>query len=336
MIETAVRKAMKNEDLSYDEARGTMDELMNGTATPVQAAAYLVAMAMKGETVDEIAASAEGMRAAGTKLKTDGRVAEIVGTGGDGSNSFNISTTASFVIAAAGIPVAKHGNRSASSKSGAADCLESLGARIDIDPERNAEILSKTGMCFLFAGRYHAAMRFVGPVRRELGVRTLFNVLGPLTSPAEATIQLMGVYSADLVEPLAHVLSRLGVKRAMVVYGEDGLDEISMSAGTKVCEVSDGEFRNYEIEPEDFGYGKCRAGELAGGTPEENAEITKAVLSGTGRGAGRDVVCLNAGAVLYLAGRTRDMEQGVRLAERLIDDGSAAAKMRQFIEETNR
>lgn len=336
MIESVIKKATKKENLTYEEARMTMTELMNGTATPVQASAYLVSMAMKGETIDEIAASAEGMRAAGTKLQTNRKVAEIVGTGGDGSDSFNISTTASFVIASAGIPVAKHGNRSASSKSGAADCLEALGAKIDIDPERNEEILNETNMCFLFAKRYHSAMRFVGPVRKELGIRTLFNVLGPLTSPADAKIQLMGVYSKNLVEPLARVLNRLGVKRGMVVYGEDRLDEISMSAKTKVCEINNGVFKTYEIKPEDFGYSRCKKEDLKGGTPKENAEITKKVLTGEDRRAKREVVCLNAGAVLYLAGLTKDMIQGVRLSERLIDDGSAKVKLEEFVEETNK
>ena len=335
MIESVIKKATKKENLTYEEARMTMTELMNGTATPVQASAYLVSMAMKGETIDEIAASAEGMRAAGTNEA----VVEILNESEPSPPVPTISATLRFVcnfVPAAGIPVAKHGNRSASSKSGAADCLEALGAKIDIDPERNEEILNETNMCFLFAKRYHSAMRFVGPVRKELGIRTLFNVLGPLTSPADAKIQLMGVYSKNLVEPLARVLNRLGVKRGMVVYGEDGLDEISMSAKTKVCEINNGVFKTYEIKPEDFGYSRCKKEDLKGGTPKENAEITKKVLTGEDRRAKREVVCLNAGAVLYLAGLTKDMIQGVRLSERLIDDGSAKVKLEEFVEETNK
>ncbi len=336
MIAEAIKKLVKKQDLTYDEARSVMDEIMSGNASQVQEAAYLTALSMKGETIDEITASAEGMRAAGTKLLNDMDVLEIVGTGGDGSNSFNISTTASIVIAADDIPVAKHGNRAASSRSGAADCLEALGVKIDIDPARNLEILKKINICFLFAQRYHSAMRFVGPVRKELGIRTIFNILGPLTSPAGAAYQVMGVYDESLVEPLAKVLSNLGVKRGMVVYGLDSLDEISMSSPTAVCEINGDRKGIYRISPEDFGYKTCEKKELLGGRPEENARITRDILSGADKGPKRQAVCLNAGAAIYIAGKAGDMKEGVRRAEELIDSGKAGDKLSQFIEESNK
>ena len=276
MIKEAIIKLSKKQDLAYAEAEAVMDEIMSGQATPVQMSAYLTALALKGETIDEITASAAGMRAHCIKLLHNLDVLEIVGTGGDGSNSFNISTTSSLVIAAGGVPVAKHGNRAASSKSGAADVLETLGVKITLTPERSAEILKKINICFLFAQNYHIAMKYVAPIRKELGIRTVFNILGPLSNPAGANMQVMGVYDENLVEPLARVLSNLGVKNAMVVYGQDCLDEISMSARTSVCEIKDGKFRSYEIEPEQFGFKKCDKEELVGGTPEENAKITLA------------------------------------------------------------
>lgn len=336
MIAEAIKKLVKKQDLTYDEARSVMDEIMSGNASQVQEAAYLTALSMKGETIDEITASAEGMRAAGTKLLNDMDVLEIVGTGGDGSNSFNISTTASIVIAADDIPVAKHGNRAASSRSGAADCLEALGVKIDIDPARNLEILKKINICFLFAQRYHSAMRFVGPVRKELGIRTIFNILGPLTSPAGAAYQVMGVYDESLVEPLAKVLSNLGVKRGMVVYGLDSLDEISMSSPTAVCEINGDRKGIYRISPEDFGYKTCDKKELLGGRPEENARIARDIISGADKGPKRQAVCLNAGAAIYIAGKAGDMKEGVRRAEELIDSGKAKDKLSQFIEESNK
>ena len=335
MIKEAIVKLSKKQDLTYDEARGVMDELMSGQATPVQTACYLTALSMKGETIDEITGSAEGMRAAGTKLNPSGTVLEIVGTGGDGSNSFNISTTASLIISAAGVPVAKHGNRAASSRSGAADCLEALGVKIDIEPERNQEILDKIGICFLFAQRYHSAMRFVGPVRKEMGIRTVFNILGPLTNPANASMQVMGVYDDKLVEPLAKVLHNLGVNRGMVVYGEDSLDEISMSSPTLVCEIEGDRFQTYTITPEEFGYKTCDKKELLGGTPEENAEITLNVLTGKEKGPKRQAVCMNAGAALYLAGKANSIKEGIQLAEATIDSGEAKRKLDAFIMETN-
>ena len=313
-----------------------MHEIMGGEATAVQMSAYLTALAMKGETIDEITASAAGMRAHCIKLLHDMDVLEIVGTGGDGANSFNISTTSSLVIAAGGVPVAKHGNRAASSKSGAADVLEALGVKITLPPEESQRLLKEIGICFLFAQNYHIAMKYVAPIRKELGIRTVFNILGPLSNPAGANMELMGVYDAALVEPLARVMANLGVKRGMVVYGRDKLDEISACAPTSVCEIRDGEFITYEITPEQFGYTRAEKGGLTGGTPAENAEITKAILSGKETGAKRQAVCMNAGAALYLAGKADTLEAGVKLAEQLIDDGSAADKLAEFIRESNR
>ena len=336
MIKEAIIKLSKKQDLTYAEAETVMDEIMSGQATPVQMSAYLTALSLKGETIDEITASAAGMRAHCIKLLHDMDVLEIVGTGGDGSNSFNISTTSSLVIAAGGVPVAKHGNRAASSKSGAADVLEALGVKITLTPERSAEILKKINICFLFAQNYHIAMKYVAPIRKELGIRTVFNILGPLSNPAGANMELMGVYDQALVEPLAQVMANLGVNRGMVVYGQDSLDEISMCAPTSVCEIKDGKFTSYEITPEQFGYEKCEKGALTGGTPAENAEITKAILKGEERGPKRQAVCLNAGAALYIAGKAASMEEGVKLAEFLIDNGAALKKLEEFVEETNK
>lgn len=336
MIKEAILKLAKKEDLTYDEAEKVMDEIMSGEATPVQMSAYLTALSLKGETIDEITASASGMRAHCIKLLHDMDVLEIVGTGGDGSNSFNISTTASMVISAGGVPVAKHGNRAASSKSGAADVLEALGVKITLTPERSAEILKKIGICFLFAQNYHIAMKYVAPIRKELGIRTVFNILGPLSNPAGANMELMGVYDEALVVPLAQVMANLGVTRGMVVFGQDKLDEISMSAPTTVCEIKEGTFTSYELTPEQFGYARCQKEELVGGTPAENAEITRKILSGEEKGAKRKAVCLNAGAALYIAGKSESMKAGVKMAEELIDSGAALTKLNQFIEESNR
>ena len=336
LIKEAIIKLSKKQDLTYDEAEAVMNEIMDGAATPVQMASYLTALSMKGETIDEITASAAGMRAHCIKLLHDMDVLEIVGTGGDGANSFNISTTSSLVIAAGGVSVAKHGNRAASSKSGAADVLEALGVKITILPEKSAEILKKINICFLFAQNYHIAMKYVAPIRKELGIRTVFNILGPLSNPAGANMELMGVFDQSLVEPLAQVMMKLGVNRGMVVFGQDSLDEISMSAPTSVCEIKDGWFQSYEITPEQFGYTRCSKEELAGGTPEENAEITKAIVNGTEKGPKRQAVCMNAGAALYIAGKAESLEAGVKMAENLIDSGAAAAKLREFVEETNK
>lgn len=336
MIREAIINLSQKKDLSYVQAEAVMNEIMDGRASPVQMSAYLTALSLKGETIDEITASAAGMRAHCIKLLHDMNVLEIVGTGGDGANSFNISTTASLVIAAGGVPVAKHGNRAASSKCGSADVLEALGVNINLPPERSAQILRDIGICFLFAQNYHIAMKYVAPIRKELGIRTVFNILGPLSNPAGADMELMGVYEEALVEPLAQVMAKLGVTRGMVVYGLDKLDEISMSAPTAVCEIRDGWFQSYELTPEQFGYSRCSKEDLVGGATAENAAITEAILEGRERGPKRQAVCLNAGAALYIGGKTETIEAGVRLAEKLLDSGGARAKLKQFVEESSR
>lgn len=333
MIKEAIIKLSKKEDLSYEMAQTVMDEIMTGEADDIQKSAYLTALAMKGETIDEITASAAGMRTHCTRLLNDMDVLEIVGTGGDRSNSFNISTTAALVISAGGVSVAKHGNRAASSKSGAADVLEALGVNITVSPAQSAQMLKDIDICFLFAQKYHTAMRYVANVRKELGIRTVFNILGPLSNPAGANMELMGVYEETLVEPLARVMNNLGVKRGMVVYGMDQLDEISMSAPTKVCEIRDGSYRTYEICPEDFGFVRCRKEDLTGGTPRENAKITMEILNGK-KGAKRDAVALNSGAALYLSGKVPTMKEGVRMAQELLDSGAARKKLDEFIQES--
>lgn len=335
MIKEAILKVYKNEDLTYGEAYETMDEIMSGEASEVQMSAYLTAMSMKGETIDEITASAEAMRAHCVRLLNDEDVLEIVGTGGDGSNTFNISTTSSIVISAAGVPVAKHGNRSASSKCGAADVLEELGVNINISPEKSLSCLKEINLCFLFAQNYHLSMKYVAGVRKELSIRTIFNILGPLTSPAGASMEVLGVYERELLEPLADVLKNLGVKSAMVVYGMDGMDEISSSDKTAICELKDGETRTYEISPEDFGMDVASKEDLVGGEAEENAKITRAVLNGE-KGPRRNAVLLNSAAGLYVAGMVDSLEEGVKLAEDVIDSGKAMEQLEKFIEVTNR
>lgn len=335
MITDAIKKLVENQDLTYDEALACMDEIFSGEATEIQTAGYLTALRMKGETVEEISASARGMRNHAAQLEHDGmEVLEIVGTGGDCANSFNISTTSGLVAAAAGVPIAKHGNRSVSSKCGAADVLEALGVNITIPPEKMSEVLQKTNICFMFAQVYHKAMKYVAPVRKGLGIRTIFNILGPLTNPANASMQLMGVYEEALVEPMAKVLNKLGVDNGMVVYGQDCLDEISLSAPTTVCEIRDGEFKTYVIEPEQFGFNKCDKKDLEGGNPEENAAITKAILSGE-KGAKRDAVVLNAAACIYIAKKADTMQEAVKVAEEMIDSGKAMEVLNQFVELTN-
>ncbi len=335
MIKEAIIKLSGKEDLTYQEAEQVMNEIMEGKASPVQMSAYLTALSLKGETIDEITASAAGMRSHCIKLLHDMDVLEIVGTGGDGSNSFNISTTASLVISAAGIPVAKHGNRAASSRSGAADVLEALGVNISLTPEQSASLLKDSKICFLFAQNYHIAMKYVAPIRRELGIRTVFNILGPLSNPAGANMELMGVYDESLVEPLAQVMAKLGVRRGMVVFGQDKLDEISMSAPTSVCEIKDGWFQSYEISPEQFGYKRCKREDLTGGTPKENAAITRSILDGSLTGPKRNAVCMNAGAALYITGKTPSIESGIQMAESLIDSGAALKKLEEFIFKSN-
>lgn len=335
MIKEAIIQLTDKKDLTYQMSESVVDEIMSGETTDVQTSAFLTALAMKGETIEEITGCANGMRKHALQLKHDFPVLEIVGTGGDRSNSFNISTTSSLVIAAAGVPVAKHGNRAASSKCGAADVLEALGVDITIPVEQSEKILKEIGICFLFAQKYHTSMKYVGPVRKELGIRTVFNILGPLTNPAGATMQVMGVFSEKMVVPLAQVLSKLGVSRGMVVFGQDGLDEISVSAPTTVCEIQDGEFQSYIITPEQFGLKRYRKEELEGGTPEENAQITREILDGK-TGARRDAVLMNAGAALYVAGVVPTLEKGILLAAEIIDSGKAKEKLEAFVRESNK
>ena len=336
MIKEAILKLSKKENLNYEEAKAVMNEIMSGEATAVQMSSYLTALSMKGETIDEITGSAAGMRENCIKLLHNLEVLEIVGTGGDNSNSFNISTASAMVIAAGGVAVAKHGNRASSSKCGAADVLEELGININISPEKSRELLSKINICFLFAQNYHIAMKYVAPVRKELGIRTVFNILGPLSNPAGANIELMGVYDSSLVEPLAKVMQNLGVKRGMVVYGTDKIDEISMSSETKVCEILDKEnLKSYTISPKDFGYDFYDKKELEGGDKKENAEIIRNIFSLKDKGAKRKAVCMNAGAGFYIAGKVQNIKDGVQMAENLIDEKKALEKLEDFIRESN-
>lgn len=338
MIKEAIVKIVNKEDLTYDEAYAVMNEIMNGETSPTQNAAFLAALSTKSakaETTAEIAGCAAAMRDHATKVETGMEVFEIVGTGGDNAHSFNISTTSALVAAAGGVKVAKHGNRAASSKCGTADCLEALGINIDQSPEKCVELLNEVGMCFFFAQKYHTSMKFVGAIRKELGFRTVFNILGPLTNPGTPSMQLLGVYDEYLVEPLAQVLISLGIKRGMVVYGMDKLDEISMSAPTKVCEIKDGWYKTYTITPEQFGFERCTKDDLKGGTPEENADITRRILSGE-RGHKMNAVLMNAGAALYIAGKADSMAEGIELARKLIDEGDATKTLERMIEVSNR
>lgn len=337
MIKEAITKVVNKGDLTYEESYKVMNEIMAGETTQTQNAAFLAALSTKStkaETVEEILGCATAMREHATKVEHPFETLEIVGTGGDGAHSFNISTTAAMVIAAGGVKVSKHGNRAASSKCGTADCLEALGVNIHQEPEKCVELLDKANFCFLFAQKYHTSMKYVGAIRRELGFRTVFNILGPLTNPANPTFQLLGVYDEYLVEPIAKVLSGMGVKRAMVVYGKDKLDEISMSAPTAVCELNNGEIKSYEISPEDFGLNRCTKEDLVGGDPEENAAITKAVLGGE-KGPKRDAVCMNAGAALYIAGKADTLADGIKLAGEIIDSGKALEILDKIIEISN-
>ncbi len=338
MIKEAIVKIVNKEDLSYTEAYTVMNEIMSGETTPTQNAAFLAALSTKSaraETTNEIAGCAAAMREHATKVETGMDVLEIVGTGGDNAGSFNISTTSALIAAAGGIKVAKHGNRAASSLSGTADCLEALGVNIDQSPEKCIELLNEVGMCFFFAQKYHTSMKYVGAIRRELGFRTVFNILGPLTNPASPSMQLLGVYDEYLVEPLAQVLVSLGVKRGMVVYGMDKLDEISLSAPTKICEIKDGWFKTVTVTPEDFGFERCSKEDLKGGSPSENADITVSILKGE-KGHKRNAVLLNAGAALYIGGKAESFAEGVALAAEIIDSGKAYETLKKFVEVSNR
>jgi len=334
MIKEAIKSAASRKDLTYETAETVMDEIMRGEASDIQMAAYLTAMSVKGETIDEISGSAAGMRKHCIRLLHDMNVLEIVGTGGDHSHSFNISTTSAIVTSAAGIPIAKHGNRAASSRCGSADVLEALGVNISIKPEHSLKILKSINLCFLFAQNYHIAMRYVAPVRRELGIRTIFNILGPLVNPAGANMELLGVYEEAMIRPMAQVLSNLGVKNAFVVFGKDGLDEISVSAPTSVCEVRNGSLDFFEITPEQFGIKRCDKSELAGGSPQENAFITKDVLSGK-EGAKKDAVILNSAAAIHVAKPEISLKEAVEIARETIDSGKALEQLKKFVEYSN-
>ncbi|WP_418969072.1 anthranilate phosphoribosyltransferase [Alloscardovia omnicolens] len=341
MIKEAIVKIVGKEDLSYDEAYTVMNEIMNGETTATQNAAFLAALSTKSaraETTDEIAGCAQAMREHATPVDAgaDVEVFDLVGTGGDGSHSFNISTTAAFIAAASGMKVGKHGNRAASSRSGTADCLEALGMNINLEPEQCVKLLKESGFCFFFAQKYHSAMKYVGSIRKELGIRTVFNILGPLTNPARPRLQLLGVYDEYLVEPLARVLSQLGVRRGLVVYGHNKLDEISLSAPTTVCEINNGELTSYIIAPEDFGLKRCAPEDLVGGTPQENAAITRGILSGDITGPQRDVVLFNAGAALYIGEKADSIAEGIQLAAQLIDSGAALRALNTTVELSNR
>lgn len=335
MIAQAIQKIVRKQDLSYDEAYAVMDEIMSGTTTPTQNAAYLAALSTKSthsETIEEIMGSADAMRAHAAPVLHPGmEVLEIVGTGGDHSNTFNISSTAMIVGAAAGVKVAKHGNSAATSKSGASDMLAALGVNIDLGPEAAHAMLEEVGITFLWAQHYHTSMKYVGKLRTELGFRTVFNILGPLTNPAKPEFFVLGVYSDHLLQPLAQVLSHQGVRKGMVVFGQDVMDEISACAPTSVCEINNGFFRNYEICPEDFGLPRARIEDLRGGIPEENAQITRDILEGKDKGPRRTAVVLNAGAAIYCAEKANSLDDAVALAGELIDNGSAARKLEDFI-----
>lgn len=337
MIKEAIVKIVNKQDLSYEEAYTVMNEIMDGKTTVTQNAAFLAALSTKSaraETTDEITGCAAAMREHAEQVKTDMELFEIVGTGGDNAQSFNISTTAALVAASGGMKVAKHGNRAASSRCGTADCLEALGVNIDQSPGLCRALLKDVGMCFFFAQKYHTSMKYVGAIRKELGFRTVFNILGPLTNPGSPSMQLLGVYDDYLAEPLASVLIQLGVKRGMVVYGMDKLDEISLSAPTRICEIRDGWFKSYTITPEEFGFARCKKEDLRGGTPEENARITLAILNGE-KGPKRDAVLLNAGAALYIGGKAQSMKEGTGLAAALIDSGKAAETLQKLITLSN-
>ena len=338
MIKEAIVKIVNKEDLTYEEAYSVMHEIMSGETTATQNSAFLAALSTKSakaETTDEIAGCAAAMRDHATKVKTDMELFEIVGTGGDNAHSFNISTTSAIVAAAGGMKVAKHGNRAASSQCGTADCLEALGVNIQQSPEKCIELLNSVGICFFFAQKYHTSMKYVGAVRKELGFRTVFNILGPLTNPGMPSMQLLGVYDSYLVEPLAQVLIDLGIRRGMVVYGQDKLDEISLSAPTRVCEIKDGWYKSYIIAPEDFGLERCAKEDLKGGSPAENAGITVDVLKGK-KGHKRNAVLMNSGAALYIGGKADSIKDGIALAAEIIDSGKALETLNKFIKISNR
>lgn len=335
MIRKAIQEVISGKELDLETTKAVMRQMMDGTATEAQMGAFLTGLRMKGETVGEITACAEVMREKGLKINPVRKVIDIVGTGGDGIGTFNISTTAAFVVAAGGVPVAKHGNRGISSKSGAADVLEHLGVNLNLTPEQNERIIAESNICFMFAPVYHASMKHAAPVRQQMGVRTIFNVLGPLANPAGATMQLMGVYDRKLVEPLAQVLANLGVVRGVVVSGGDGMDEVTLTGPTHVCEIRFGDLTSYDITPQQFGLQVCRLDDLVGGQPADNAIITRDILAGCQRGPQRDVVVLNAAIALYLGIDDCSVADCVPMAQEIIDSGRALAKLEQFCRLTN-
>ena len=338
MIKEAIEKIVIKEDLTYQEAYDVMNEIMTGKTTPTQNAAFLAALSTKStkaETIPEISGCAAAMREQALEVHTGMETLEIVGTGGDNAHSINISTTAALIVAAAGGKITKHGNRAASSKSGTADCLEALGINIAVDPDKAVECLEKANMCFLFAQKYHTSMKYVGAIRKELGFRTVFNILGPLTNPAKPTYQLLGVYDEILVEPLAKVLQTLGVKKGLVVFGQDKLDEISLSSKTTVCEFENGWYKSYVLDPRDYGFEFCTKEDLKGGTPEENAQITLDILSNKLHGPKRDVCILNAAGGFIACGMAKDFKEGIAMATKVIEEGSALQIIETLKEVTN-
>lgn len=331
MFKENLSKIVKREDLNEEQMSQMITEIFSGNITDAQIGAMMGALATKGETFEELAGAARAMRRKALRIQTSAAtVVDTCGTGGDGAHTFNISTTTSFVVAACGVTVAKHGNRSVSSQCGSADLLEALGVKLDTAPEIVEEAVQDIGIGFLFAPLYHGAMRFAAKARKEVGLRSIFNMLGPLTNPAGANCQLLGVYAPELTEMFAHALQLLGAKRAFVVHGHDGLDEISVCAPTRVSELKDGLIRTYDISPEQFFSEKAEPADLLGGNPEENAQITRNILNGE-KGPKRNIVLINAAAALVAAGQAEDLKQGIRMAETAIDDGSAAKKMEALI-----
>ncbi|NLK86421.1 MAG: anthranilate phosphoribosyltransferase [Clostridiaceae bacterium] len=330
MIKEAINILLDRQDLTFDMAGSVMDEIMSGNATNAQIASFITAMRMKGESIDEITACAAIMRKYGNKLRYEGDLLDIVGTGGDKAHTFNISTVSSIVVSAAGVPVAKHGNRSVSSKCGSADVLEALGVKIDIPVSRSERILKEIGLCFMFAPSYHSSMKYAAPVRKEMGVRTIFNILGPLANPASVNMQLLGVYDENLAEPLARVLVNLGVKKAMVVHGHDGLDEISLTTSTTVCEVNNGHLNSFFLDPRQFGFDYCKPGDLTGGGPQENADIARKLLGGE-KGPKRDSVLLNSAVCLYMFYSNITLRECVQMAADVIDSGRAMEQLNRFV-----
>lgn len=330
MLNETINHLIQHNDLSFDETKAAHNELLHGEVDPSLIASYLTAMAEKGATATEIAGAADSMRANATKFDPEEPVLEVVGTGGDHANTFNISTTSMFVIAAAGAPIAKHGNRAASSKSGAADVLEALGYNINASVAASEQLLHKYNACFLFAQKYHAAMRFVGPTRKLLGFPTIFNLIGPLANPAKPTYQLLGVYREDLMQPMAAALVQLGVKRGMVVHGQDGLDEVTVTGKTDALVINDGKISARKIDPADYGIAYAEKSQLVGGTPAENAQITRDILNGVA-GAKADAVLLNAGVALFIAEKAATITAGVELARQTIASGKAAQLLNDLV-----